>query len=133
MPSPVHSRHSLGALCLCITLLALSGCGASASYSLRATVRNLNEAGLTLYVNGQRQSVSSGATGQTLPPDLPAGADYAVGIASQPAHEICSLANGTGTMPVGGATVQITCAADTFTRQVHKFRSLDAAEPVNAA
>ena len=115
MPSSVHSRRSLGALCLCITLLALSGCGASASYSLRATVRNLNEAGLTLYVNGQRQSVSSGATGQTLPPDLPAGADYAVGIASQPAHEICSLANGTGTMPVGGATVQITCAADTFT------------------
>jgi len=102
-------------------VFALSGCGGGSSgtahprpatYSLSGTVDGLNASGLVLAVNDTNVTVTSGAMTVTLASGLPAGSAYTVTVVTQPAEEICRVANGVGTVGSADVTdVAITCAS----------------------
>ena len=103
-----------GGAALIAILGGLSGCGDTATYALQATFQNLDSSGLTLDIDGALETVPAGATSQTLAPALASGTHYRVVIASQPAAETCTLANGSGTMAAANATVAVSCIANSY-------------------
>ena len=103
-----------GGAALIAILGGLSGCGDTATYALQATFQNLDSSGLTLDIDGALETVPAGETSQTLAPALASGTHYRVVIASQPAADTCTLANGSGTMGTAAATVAVTCIANTY-------------------
>jgi uncharacterized repeat protein (TIGR03803 family) len=127
-------RRVAGAALLC-ALAALSGCmgegcsifgsvcQASASrnvavwtYSLEAQFSGLSSPGLVLLVNGAQMSVAAGVISQRLASALPAGADYAVTVQTQPTGEQCTVADGSGTIGSANATdVMVSCSDQSYT------------------
>jgi uncharacterized repeat protein (TIGR03803 family) len=103
-----------GGAALLAVLCGLSGCGDTSKYALQATIQNLDSSGLTLDIDGALETVPAGATSQTLAPALASGTHYRVVIASQPAADTCTLANGSGTMGTAAATVAVTCIANSY-------------------
>lgn len=109
-----HGRLGAGAA-LIGALLSLAGCGGTSTYALRASIHGLDVSGLTLSVDGTTQSVPAGATTQTLAPALASGASYVVVVATEPAAETCTVANGVGTIDNSDVTdVAVTCVANTY-------------------
>jgi uncharacterized repeat protein (TIGR03803 family) len=103
-----------GGATLVAALLSLSGCG-DTTYSLQATIRNLDASGLTLSINGATESIAAGTTTQALAPALASGTQYSVAIATQPSTETCTVTNGSGTIAKANVTnVQVTCVANSY-------------------
>jgi len=107
-----------GGAALIAALLSLTACGGAANTSnhvLQASIHNLDVSGLALSVNGGTLGIAAGATTQTLAAALAPGAHYVVGIATQPAGETCTVANGSGTIGNAAVTnVAVTCIANTY-------------------
>ena len=100
-----------------LTLLASAcgGGGGTVPFSLVTSVSGLTGSGLVLAANGAKVAVPSNSTVVILATGLGAGTAYAVTVATQPAEETCSVANGTGT--IGNANnrnVVVTCAAQGY-------------------
>lgn len=75
------------------------------------TVSGLDSPGLELQSNGEKLSIA--ANGKfMLPSSLPDGSPYNVTVATQPANQVCSVANGRGMAEnVDVASVAVTCKA----------------------
>jgi hypothetical protein len=98
--------------------LSLAGCGSSTpKHLIGGTVSGLAGSGLTLHSStGDDLSVTTGGA-FTFPTSVKEGTDYTVNVSRQPTSpsQVCTVANGTGTM--GGAdvtSVAVTCATSTF-------------------
>jgi uncharacterized repeat protein (TIGR03803 family) len=86
------------------------------SYNLGGTISGLSAAGLVLSNGTDTLTVPSGSTSFTMPTPVAFGSAYNVMASTQPTGETCSVASGTGNMPVGGFTgVTVTCAVNTYT------------------
>jgi hypothetical protein len=90
------------------------------TYTVGGTVSNLLGTGLSLKDNaGNAYPITgTGTVPFTLPGTVASGAGYAVTVASQPANptQICTVANGSGTVGAGNITsVQVTCATQAYT------------------
>ena len=85
------------------------------TYAVGGTVSGLTGAGLVLQNNaGNNLSVSaSGAF--TFTTSVASGGAYAVTILTQPAGQVCSLANGSGTIAAAAVTnVSVTCSSSSY-------------------
>jgi hypothetical protein len=104
---------------LAASLLALAACGGSGDgppLNLSGTVSGLTTSGLALTTNGVNLEISSGATTFDFGPILYDTAVYDVTVPIQPAGQICTVANGTGTATTANiSNVVVTCANRTFT------------------
>src|SRR3569833_2958425 len=79
-------------------------------YTIGGTVAGLSASGLTLTDNGGATlAVPSGATTFAFPAPLPAGAQYDVAVATQPAGQSCSVSSAAGTVSGNVTTVGVTC------------------------
>ena len=113
-PRTKRPARPAGGAALLAVLCGLSACGGTSQYALQATIQNLDSSGLSLDIGGALESVPAGATSQTLVPALPSGTHYIVVIASQPTADTCTLANGSGTVGAGNATVAVSCVANSY-------------------
>lgn len=79
-------------------------------YNLGGTVTGLTSGVLTM-VNGSVQvSLPAGTTNWTFPAKVPNAAAYGITVLTQPEGLVCTIANGSGTMPVADVTnVNVTC------------------------
>jgi streptogramin lyase len=110
--------------------LALSGCGGGGdtspgssttstgrpqTYSLNGTVSGLTSSGLVLAVNSTTVAVSEGAKSVALASGLASGTAYIVSVKTPPTGEMCSIAEGTGTVASANVSnVVVTCADQAF-------------------
>ena len=107
----------------------LSGCGGGGggggspppppqTFSVGGVVSGLDAVGLVLQVNGGPDLAISGNGSFTFPTQVARGAAYSVTIKSQPTigpAQLCSLANGSGTVANGAVTnVAISCVSRVF-------------------
>jgi len=78
-------------------------------FGVGGTVSGLESPGLELQSNGEKLAIA--ANGKfTLPSSLPDGSPYDVTVARQPANQVCTVANGRGTVEnADGAGVTVTC------------------------
>src|SRR4051812_16867133 len=103
-----------------VAALGLMGaCSSSSQYvpahSLGGTVSGLTTSGLVLANGTDTLSVSTGATRFRLPAGLVSGTAYSITVQSQPAGQICSIANGSGTMGSADmANTVIVCSSQAF-------------------
>ena len=90
-----------------------SGSGGSAAYSVGGTVSGLS--GTVVLQDNGGDNLSVPANGSfTFATQLAAGAAYAVTVATNPAGQTCTVANGSGTVGSGNVTgVAVSCAAST--------------------
>ncbi|MBX3689056.1 proprotein convertase P-domain-containing protein [Dokdonella sp.] len=89
-----------------------------ATYTVGGNVSGLTGSGLLLSLNAGAQSLPVAADGAfTFPTGLASGASYAVTVGTQPAGQVCSVSNGSGTIGSANVTdVAVTCtAAATYT------------------
>lgn len=88
--------------------------GGGGSHTVGGTVSGLLGSNLSLRLNGGTPLPISANGAFVFPAALPAGAAYAVTVATQPIspEQACTVANGSGTIGSGPVTnVQVTCAA----------------------
>ena len=106
-------------------VLLLSACGGGGggsvgSYRVTGIVTGLQSgASLTLQVNGQSPLTVTANGGFRFAASFASGANYQVTVSAQPAAEICSVANGAGTVVTTNVTnIQVACTtnpAQTYT------------------
>ncbi len=85
------------------------------TYSLGGSVAGLSAAGLVIANGSNTVTVAANGTSFTLPTQLVAGSAYSVTVKTQPTHQMCSVANGTGTVASANiANVVVTCATEAF-------------------
>ena len=131
LPDPL--RRATGLLFACIATGALHGCWgggsssddvaaapaptsapapAAASFTVGGGVSGLSAAGLVLANGTDTVAIASSATGFTLPGAVAQGTGYAVTVKTQPASQLCSVSNATGTINGANVTnVAVACAA----------------------
>lgn len=80
----------------------------TSSFSVTGSITGLTGAGLQLRLNGGAGQTVSG-TSYTLTPALLSGSSYSVVIAQQPAGQLCTLANATGTITSADVSVPVVC------------------------
>jgi hypothetical protein len=68
------------------------------TYNVGGTVSGLRTSGLVLVNGSTRVDVAANATSFTLPVKVADGSPYGVTILTQPTGQVCSIANGVGTM-----------------------------------
>jgi hypothetical protein len=91
-------------------------CTGLASYTVGGTVSGLTQSGLVLANGTDTLTVGANATTFMMPTPVVAGSLYAVTVQTQPTGEVCSVINGTNTMPATNVTnVQVSCSAQTYT------------------
>jgi hypothetical protein len=86
---------------------------ATAIYTVGGTISGLTASGLVL-ANGTdtTPALGAGATAFSMPTGVASGATYDVTVKTQPSGEICTVANGTGTVATSDVTnIAITCSA----------------------
>jgi N-acetylneuraminic acid mutarotase len=88
-----------------------SGGGPSMTYTVGASITGLSANGLSLALNGTASEVPANSTSYTLQPALQTGSSYSVTVATQPTGEVCSVANGSGTIGSAAVQVTVTCGA----------------------
>jgi len=81
------------------------------SFTVQASISGYTGSGLSLSLNGTPSAVPSSSTSFTFSSSLQSGSNYAVTVAQQPAGEICSVLNGSGTINGAAVTVQVTCTS----------------------
>ncbi|HVW71466.1 MAG TPA: hypothetical protein VHB68_20970 [Steroidobacteraceae bacterium] len=105
-------------------VLALGGCGGSSNnggptvptYTLSATISGLGSSVLVLSVNGSSSTISGDATTVALAYGMASGTAYSVAVQTQPTGQVCSVANGTGTVASANVVnVAVTCSAVSYT------------------
>lgn len=85
------------------------------TYSLGGSVAGLSAAGLVIANSSDTITVAANGTSFSLPTQLVAGSAYSVTVKTQPTNQICSVANGTGTVASANiANVVVTCATEAF-------------------
>jgi hypothetical protein len=132
---------SLIALCGLVTACHNRGAALAPSYTLGGTVSGLDSSGLVLVNDGQTLAVSAGAPSFSFGSMLVHGSSYAVAVAAQPAGQICTVANGSGSgVTANVANVVVTCSAESYSLggTVHGLTSsglvlTDGAETVTVA
>lgn len=101
-----------------LAALLLAGCGGSdppdpapSTYTIGGTITGL--AGTVVLTNNGGNNLSRSANGSfTFTTALNGGANYDVRVATQPAGQSCSVANGTGTVATANVTnVQVVCVS----------------------
>jgi sugar lactone lactonase YvrE len=104
--------------------LVVAGCGSDGdddappaslapTYSLGGTISGLSTEGLVLTDGTHTLGVPVGSTSFTIPAQLASGTEYALTVQAQPQGQICSVANGIGTVVQADvANVVVTCAAE---------------------
>jgi hypothetical protein len=99
-------------------VLALAACGGDSNgppLDLSGTVSGLTTTGLSLTTLGVNLEIKAGATTFTFGPILTTGVVYDVTAPDQPAGQLCTVANGTGTATTANITnVVVTCSNETF-------------------
>jgi len=120
---PVHSSFSFIAVsaarsAIATSVLALVACGGSSSgppLNLSGTVSGLTTSGLALSALGVNLEISAGATSFTFGPILTTGVGYEVTAPDQPAGQLCTVTNGSGTATTANiSNVVVTCSNETF-------------------
>ena len=100
------------------SVLALAACGGGSSgppLTLSGTVSGLTTTGLSLTTLGVNLPVASGATSFTFGAILTTGVVYDVTAPGQPAGQLCTVTNGSGTAETANITnVVVTCSDKTF-------------------
>ena len=88
--------------------------GGSTTFTVGGTVKGLTAPGLVLQLNGgENVSVASGATDFTFSGALVSGSNYAVTVATQPAGQTCTVAQGSGTVGTANITsISVSCSAN---------------------
>ena len=104
------------AIAACV--LALAACGGDSSgppVTLSGTVSGLTTSGLSLTTLGVNLEIKAGATSFTFGPILTEGVGYDVTAPDQPAGQLCTVANGSGTAGTANiSNVVVTCSNETF-------------------
>lgn len=77
--------------------LGLTACGGKAQFEVQGTVNNLKYSGLVLANNGQTVAVPANATTFKFGSTIDYGSTYNVTVQTQPAHQVCAVANPTDT------------------------------------
>jgi len=97
-------------------------CAAASTYTVGGTISNYTGTGLVLQNNGgDNLTVTSGATGFTMPSGLLAGSSYAITVLQQPTNpnQNCSVAMATGSInlvvPANITNVTIVCSTVQYT------------------
>lgn len=86
------------------------------TYPVSGTITGLTGGGLVLIDNGMdATAVGANAAQFAMQTAVAYGSPYSITIQSQPPGLTCSVAGGTGTMGLGGATVAVSCAANAYT------------------
>ncbi len=88
------------------------------SFSVAGSVSGLAGSGLVLQTNGGNNLPVSANGPATFAAALPAGGNFSVTVLTQPGGQLCSVANGSGTLTANVTNVSVTCAAippSTFT------------------
>ncbi len=102
--------------------IALAACGSSQNWkdkseyvTVGGTVSGFNGGSLALWNNGKDKLPIAGDGSFKFPLSIANGADYTVLVATQPAGQTCTVANGTGTASGDVKNVAVTCEAYSFT------------------
>ena len=94
--------------------VALKGNSAT-SYTVGGSVSGLTGTGLALTLNGGSPFAISANGPYTLPGGVVSGNNYTVAVATQPSGQVCTVANGSGTMGAANVTnVNVTCVAAVY-------------------
>ena len=108
----------LGWLMTLIALIAACSSGSvilPSTYTLGGTVSGLNTSGLVLVAEGQTVPVNSGASSFTFGSVLTSGSTYAVTVQTQPAGQLCTVSNGSGTASTANvANVVVACSEQAY-------------------
>ena len=81
-------------------------------YAIGGTVAGLDASGLVLQLNGGDDlAIAANATNFAFPTTLTHGSAYEVTVAQQPANQLCSVDNGSGTANADVADIAVTCVA----------------------
>lgn len=91
------------------TLLGQLGCTIP-TYTVGGTVSGLTGTGLQLALNGTPLALAANGPFAFANP-LPYGSTYSVTVASRPAQQVCTVANGTGTVTQNVSNVNVACSA----------------------
>jgi hypothetical protein len=94
-----------------VTNIVVSCVATVATFTVGGTISGLTGGGLKL-ADGATNAVSPApnATTFTLPNALPAGTEYSVGIAAQPAGQTCLITNSKGVIAANVNNVSVTCS-----------------------
>jgi hypothetical protein len=118
IPSRFHRVpfRSLEKLCAAALLAALTACGCEgacggARYTIGGSISGLSAAGLTLCNNAADGLPVPAAGNFSFARRVAAGSPYAVTVATQPAGQRCTVANGTGTANTNVGNVAVTCTS----------------------
>jgi hypothetical protein len=102
---------------LSMLLITVAGCGGdkstptvAATYTAGGTVTGLTGTGLVLQNNGgDNLSVSAKISSFTFPTAVASGGAYSVTVFIQPAGQVCTVNNGSGTSTANVSTVSVVC------------------------
>jgi hypothetical protein len=112
----IGASAARSAIAACV--LALVACGGDSSgppLTLSGTVSGLTTSGLSLTTLGVNLEIKAGATSFTFGPILTDGVGYDVTAPNQPAGQLCTVTNGTGTATTADiSNVVVTCSNQTF-------------------
>ncbi len=102
--------------------LTLAACGSSQNWkdkseyvTIGGTVSGLTGGTLALWNNGKDRLPVTGDGAFTFPLSIANGAGYSVLVATQPAGQTCTVANGSGTASGNVKDITVTCRAYSFT------------------
>lgn len=86
------------------------------SFKVAGTVTGFAGSGLTLRLNGGNDLAITADGAFSFPVDLASGASYGVTVAAAPTcpQRLCTLANATGTIAGGNASVTVTCTVPRY-------------------
>ncbi len=95
--------------------MACGGDSSGPPLTLSGTVSGLTTSGLSLTTLGVNLEIKAGATSFTFGPILTDGVGYDVTAPNQPAGQLCTVTNGTGTATTADiSNVVVTCSNQTF-------------------
>jgi len=105
--APVFTTDPLQASCTLVATFNID------EYTIGGTIAGLDANGLVLQLNGGGDlAIAAGTTTFAFPTPLTYGSPYDVTIATQPANQLCTVADGSGTANADVADIVVTCAAD---------------------
>src|SRR5262249_7641416 len=114
-----YTRHSAWALLTVMT--GLSACNGSSTpsvvhFTVGGAVSGLaSSESVTLSNNSETVTLSADGT-FTFPTPVTANGSYAVTVTTQPAGQLCTVSNGSGTgVTANVSNVTVSCSADTYT------------------